>query len=202
MMDYCSYNHYANVHHIRCNAHHLRELKFIREHYGQEWSGAMQKLLIDAKGAVECAKEEGRNELYPRDLRYFEAAYDWIIEEGLELNEEISEPKIKKRGRKKQSKAKNLLDRLKRYKGEVLAFMYDFSAPFDNNQAERDLRMVKLKQKVSGGLRTKEGARIFCKIRSYISTARKNGKKVLDALTEALQSRPFLPNFIQPIQVG
>ena len=187
------YLQFDHCRHYFCNAHHLRELDFIQEQYQQTWAGEMAQLLRDIKAEVEATPPPAMS-LPPARLAHYEAEFDKLIAAGLTANPppDVSPPK--KRGRSKQSPPKNLLDRLQTHKSGLLAFMSDFNVPFDNNLAERDVRMVKVKQKVSGTFRTANGADNFCAIRSYISTVRKQGYNLIDAIYDAFVGQPLIPS--------
>jgi transposase len=189
---WASYLQFDQCAHYFCNAHHLCELQFVQEQYQQEWAADMAQLLRDIKADVETTPVPAMS-LSPERLAHYATAYDRILAAGMAVNPPPAEPRPKKRGRPKQSPPKNLLDRLEKHKSGVLAFMYDFSVPFDNNLAERDVRMVKVKQKVSGAFRNQAGAETFCAIRSYISTVRKQGHNVIEAMYDALMGQPFMP---------
>lgn len=193
-----SYQVFDQCTHGFCNAHHLRELHFVVDQYEQDWAEEMATLLLSIKAEVEMAPPEAMR-LSPSRLAHWEEAYDRLLRAGFKANPLPSAAVPAKRGRRKQTPPKNLLDRLESHKGEVLAFMDDFRVPFDNNQAERDVRMIKVKQKVSGTFRTASGASTFCALRSYISTVRKQGHNVIDAIYDAFLGRPFIPTQGQPL---
>ena len=156
----------------------------------------MVRLLVTINRSVDRAKSREQTSLSPKLQQLFTQRYDAIVKRGLDHETTLQfvnplPPKPKKRGRPKQSKAKNLLDRLESYKTETLRFMTDFRVPFDNNQAERDIRMCKLKQKISGTFRSQQGGRMFFRIRSYLSSARKQGHNMLAALTVCFQGEPL-----------
>jgi transposase len=188
-----AYLKYTDSKHALCNAHNVRDLIFVVEREEEQvWATEMLDLLLEIKLSVEIAIQQGLTRLSDEQLTQFRRDYDQIVASGLLLNP-APEKIPGRRGRTKQSFAKNMLDRLHDHPEKVLAFMYDFKAPFDNNQAERDIRMAKLQQKISGSFRSQQGADNFCHIRSYISTARKNGQPVLNVLHQALLGSPYLP---------
>lgn len=190
-----SYRQYG-CHHALCNAHHLRELQSVVERFGQTWARKMMALLSQMNQRVRHRRDYGLHSLPEDTLVQFEGRYRSLIASGLRVNrpKSIETDKTRKRGRLKQSPPKNLLDRLNRYQSQVLAFITDFRVPFDNNQAERDLRMMKVKQKISGAFRSEEGAKQFCRIRGYLSTLRKQGNDVLKALQLLFMGIPTIPN--------
>jgi len=190
-----AYLSYLQAKHALCNAHLLRELTYVLENFQQVWAEAMFKLLIEIHQAVLDAKALGEAALSPKQLADFQNRYDQIVAEGLLVNPapEPAQDQPKKRGRVKQTLPKNLLDRLRDHSDMVLAFMKDFTVPFDNNQAERDIRMAKLKEKISGCFRSQDGSDAFFQVRSYVSTAHKNGQPILEALYLALIGKPFIP---------
>ncbi|MDA1278379.1 MAG: IS66 family transposase [Verrucomicrobia bacterium] len=174
--------------HALCNAHHLRELKALTEIEKEDWARKMQRLLRRACHAANLARERGIH-LKPRLVECFERRYDAIVTEGLAFHQ--AQPPLaraavkgggKRRGRPPHRTGHNLLLRLQTRKQDTLRFLYDPSVPFTNNQAERDVRMMKLRQKISGGFRSLEGASDFATIRSFISTARKQGWRIIEAL--------------------
>jgi transposase len=197
--DYASYYQYTAAPHAACNAHHLRELLFIQERYAQPWAENLTKLLLEIKQTVATAQQAGQVALLLEQLTDFEGRYHQLLAQGFAANSPpvLEADQARRRGKPKQSPARNLLERLQQPQRAVLTFMYDFRVPFDNNQAERDLRMVKLPQEISGCFRTPDGAQTFCQIRTYISTARKHGQNVLDALRLALVGMPFWPSCVQ-----
>ena len=189
---FSSYWQYDCAHGL-CNAHHLRELIFAHEQGQRTWAGQMKALLVEIKRAVDIAKAQAQTALAPTQLADYEQRNGALLQAGLEEEHHDPSPPSGQRGRKKQHKSKNLLDRLAQYQAETLAFMKDFAVPFDNNLAERDLRMMKVKQKVSGCFRTTPGAQAFCRIRSYISTMKKQGYNAIAALKSVFLGTPLVP---------
>jgi transposase len=185
---YASYNGYPCRHSL-CNAHLLRELKFLSERHEQAWAKNMAELLQEVKATVE---QQAGAVLAAVTGAEFKVRYEAIVSAGLAAQPPPVQTPPGKRGRVKQSLAKNLLDRLAKRDDEVLAFMADPKVPFDNNLAERDIRMMKVQQKISGSFRG-EGARYFCRIRGYISTLRKQGMNVLEALESVFRGKPVMP---------
>lgn len=184
---------FSDCTHAECNAHNLRYLKDIAENYHQDWASEMAGLLIEINHRVKDLKIEGFFEMPKQEIQIWQKRYLSIIEKGIFEDTDKSPQILNKKGKLTKSKALQLLLKLQNYDLETLAFMYDFDIPFDNNLAERDIRMQKLRQKISGCFRGKDGASIFCRIRSYLSTAKKNGINAMEAIARAIKGHPFVP---------
>jgi transposase len=185
------YRKYTAVSHPLCNAHHLRELDCVAEVEGQGWATDMVALLAGTWHRVLDLKATGATSFGADELLSIRADYDTIIAAGHVANP--APPPSGRRGRTKKTKAANLLQRLDTYVDDVLRFATDFRVSFDNNEAERQVRMVKVQQKISGGFRTKAGATAWLAVRSYLATVMKNGENPLGALRRLMVADPWMP---------
>jgi transposase len=177
---YKSYFSYEECLHAVCNEHLLRELQFLWEVQNQLWAKKLSDLLLRLH-----RRQKQHGEFNQRQFQRAHKRYWAMVEEGRRLHPP-------RKGA--QSKAANLLDRLEDYDWNILAFLWDERVPFTNNTGEQDLRMMKVRQKISGCFRTFKGAQIFCRIRSYISTCRKQGLNVWEGLQMAVNGRAFIPS--------
>lgn len=195
---YLSYTRFERCRHSLCNAHLLRELVFIEETSPAQkvWTTPLSKLLLKIKEAAANARANGETELPEGERRGWLTGYDRLVKRAGKLNPPAAEsrgrPGAPKKKRVAQPTPRKLIDRLQRRRDAVLRFMTDLSVPFDNNGSERDLRMIKLQQKISGCFRTSDGARNFCRVRSYLSTARKQGHPLLCSLERLLNGKPLV----------
>jgi transposase len=188
------YHAHTQCRHALCNIHHLRELTYLEEQYHQTWATELKDLLREMKAATDQARAAGTLRLSQQERDGFVARYEQLLAAGHAANPPPARPPHHK-GRRKQSPARNLLERLWLGQDEVLAFLSDLAIPFDNNQAERDLRMLKVQQKVSGCFRSTPGGTAFARIRGYLSSLSKQGVKRLAALETVFAGQPLYPSF-------
>lgn len=195
---FTAYDQYTQCQHSQCNAHILRELNYVIETSKPDWAITMKKLLLDIKAAVSQAEAAGEMRLAVEQEEEFERRYDQLVREAGKLYPPPKRKKYRaKAWRPKESPivgaARKLVNRLVARREEILFFMRDFTVPFDNNQAERDLRMLKVKQKISGCFRTEKGAEEFCQLRSYISTMKKQGHSVMKTIRSVFAGPQIMP---------
>jgi transposase len=186
------YRRYSACRHALCNIHHLRELTFLEEAYDQAWAKDLKGALLEMKTAVEAARLRGDERLGEVERSAFLTRYEALLAAGLAANPP-PQRRSGQRGRLKQSPALNLLERLSFGQQEVLAFLDDFAIPFDNNQAEQNLRMLKVQQKIAGSFRADGGSDAFVRIRGYLSSMRKQGVALLAALQTVFIGQPLYP---------
>ena len=195
---FSSYDRYGQCRHAQCNAHILRELNYVIETSQAGWAQGMKTLLLEIKAAVDNARESGSTGLPPRRKQRWVKEYDGFIEQAEKLYGTLR----RKRGRAKKAQpeesvtraaARKLACLLGEKREEILLFMHDFFMPFDNNQSERDLRMLKVKQKLGGCFRTEKGVEEFCRLRSYISTMKKQGQGVMETIRSVFAGKVLMP---------
>jgi hypothetical protein len=186
-----SYDAYGSAHSL-CGAHLLRDCTAVAEQEQQPWAAEMHELLLDLHEACQRWRELGQTSLPSIERDEWVARYFEILAAGYAAQPPPAPSPAKKgKGRPKQSKAKNLLDALLGRADQVLAFLDDLRLPFSNNLAQRDLRMAKVQQKISGTFRSATGATVFCRIRSYLSTMQKQGHTLLPSLVAVFNGHPF-----------
>jgi transposase len=176
---------YPQCQHALCNEHLLRELKFLWEKQQEVWARQLSQLLLALHRRRQKQGEFNEHQ-FKRALKSYRA----VVRRGRYRHPRLASGQ----GRRAQSKAANLLDRLENFDYSILAFLWDGRVPFTNNQAEQDIRMIKVRQKISGCFRTLRGAQVFCRIRSYLSTCRKQGRNLWDAIQMAVIGQPFIPS--------
>jgi transposase len=184
---------YQDIRHALCGAHLLRELEAITDEPGQGWAAGMAELLVDAKLVADRARAAGARRVEDATRARLHARYQRLLADGQAANPPPP-ANGRRRGRAPRSPAARLLVRLDAHRDEVLRLLDDTRVPFDNNQAERDLRMVKLQQKISGCWRTLAGAEAFLALRSYLATARKHRMNPLAVLHQLFEGHPWLPS--------
>ncbi len=197
-LPYRTFAHHDEVEHALCNAHHLRELDAVKDTKGQEWARDMVAFLADTWHRVQVAKADGATSFGPDELASLRAAFFRILEAGHAANP-LDDPEptpadlLMTRSRPRRSPAGNIVRRFDKFPADVLRFATDFRVPFDNNEAERQVRMVKVQQKISGGFRTTSGATSWLALRSYLATVMKQGQSPLDALRRLALGDPWMP---------
>lgn len=193
---FLSYFAFGSCRHALCGVHLLRDLTFVYERFGPPgvWAKEMIGLLLEMKQAADQAREKGLPAVAETETKAFLQRYDRLLAKGYQNNLDSPVNTEQKQKGKTTPFPLRLLDRLRDWKECVCRFLTDVQVPFDNNQAERDLRMVKVRQKVSGCFRCEEGAQAFCRIRGYLSTLAKQNKPLLQALTGVFQRRPIMPD--------
>ena len=195
---FSAYDQYLQCQHSLCNAHILRELNYVIETSKADWAQEMKQLLLEIKAEVGKSKAAGKKRLTVRQSKELLVRYDRIVSEAGKLYPPLKRKKYRSKARRPRESpivgaARKLVNRLNAKRDQVLFFMRDFRVPFDNNQAERDLRMLKAKQKVSGCFRTEKGAAEFCQMRSYVSTMKKQGHGIMEAIKSVFAGETIMP---------